>query len=59
MIVTKDKVRDAVARALLLGATTEEAIATAAASLGLPAEAVREALESEESGELTFEGEAA
>lgn len=49
MIVTRETVRQAVARALLLApGDTEAAIAVAAQALGLPAEAVREVIQPEE-----------
>jgi len=46
MIVTRETVRQAVARALLLApGDTEAAVAAAAQALGLPVESVREVVE--------------
>ena len=46
-IISRDQVRQAVAAAMLAGATTEEAIAAAATALALPPEAVAECIEVE------------
>lgn len=49
MITTRESVRQAVARAMLLDpGDTEAAIAAAAQALGLPVEAVREVVQPEE-----------